>query len=64
MRLDHLERPQSVLALQKALMGQKEPGHRGEGSLMDQIKDLLARFRRRPDGDADKALAKGEAQQK
>ena len=64
MRLDHLERPQSVLALQKALMGQKEPGHRGEGPLMDQIKDLLARFRRRPDGDADKALAKGEAQQK
>ena len=64
MRLDHLERPQSVLALQKALMGQKEPGHKGEGPLMDQIKDLLARFRRRPEGDADKALAKGEAQQK
>ena len=64
MRLDHLERPQSVLALQKALMGQKEPGHKGEGPLIDQIKDLLARFRRRPDGDADKALAKDEAQQK
>ena len=25
MRLDHLERPQSVFALQKALLGEKEP---------------------------------------
>ena len=25
LRLDHLERPQSVLALQKALLGEKEP---------------------------------------
>jgi serine/threonine protein kinase len=64
MRLDHLERPQSVLALQKALIGQKEPDHKGEGPLMDQIKDLLARFRRRPDGEADKVLAKSEAQEK
>jgi serine/threonine protein kinase len=29
LRLDHLERPQSVLALQKALLGEKEPEHRG-----------------------------------
>lgn len=64
MRLDHLERPQSVLALQKALMGQKEPDHKGEGPLMDQIKDLLSRFRRRPDGEAEKVLAKGGAQEK
>ncbi|MSP98594.1 MAG: serine/threonine protein kinase [Betaproteobacteria bacterium] len=46
MRLDHMERPQSVLALQKALLGQKEPGHKGEGPLLDQLKDLLSRFRR------------------
>ena len=30
LRLDHLERPQSVLALQKALLGEKEPEHKGE----------------------------------
>src|SRR5919198_3544746 len=30
LKLDHLERPQSVLALQKALLGEKEPGHKGE----------------------------------
>jgi serine/threonine protein kinase len=28
LRLDHLERPQSVLALQKALLGEKDPEHR------------------------------------
>jgi serine/threonine protein kinase len=28
LRLDHLERPQSVFALQKALLGEKEPEHR------------------------------------
>jgi serine/threonine protein kinase len=30
LRLDHLERPQSVLALQKALLGEKEPEHKGD----------------------------------
>ncbi|HZE59193.1 MAG TPA: serine/threonine-protein kinase [Burkholderiales bacterium] len=29
LRLDHLERPQSVFALQKALLGEKEPEHKG-----------------------------------
>ncbi|MBS0338612.1 MAG: serine/threonine protein kinase [Proteobacteria bacterium] len=53
MRLDHLERPQSVLALQKALMGHTEPGHKGEGPLMDQLKDLLARFKRRSEGEVE-----------
>lgn len=49
MRLDHLERPQSVLSLQKALLGTKDPGHRGEGPLMDRLKALLGRFARRGD---------------
>src|SRR3954470_23065441 len=30
LRLDHLERPQSVFALQKALLGEKEPERKGE----------------------------------
>jgi serine/threonine protein kinase len=34
LRLDHLERPQSVLALQKALLGEKEPEHRGKAPLL------------------------------
>ena len=41
LRLDHLERPQSVFALQKALLGEKEPGFRGEAPLLDQLKDRL-----------------------
>ena len=41
LRLDHLERPQSVFALQKALLGEKEPGFRGEAPLIDQLKDRL-----------------------
>ena len=64
MRLDHLERPQSVLALQKALMGRKAPGHKGEGPLMDQLRDMLARFTRRPKIAAGKAAAGGEMQEK
>ena len=35
LRLDHLERPQSVLALQKALLGEKEPEHRGGRPLLE-----------------------------
>lgn len=46
MRLDHLERPQSVLALQKALLGQKDPDHKGEGPLLDRLKAMLSRFGR------------------
>jgi serine/threonine protein kinase len=34
LRLDHLERPQSVLALQKALLGEKEPERRGRAPLL------------------------------
>ena len=41
MRLNHLERPQSVFALQKALLGEKEPGHRGEAQFLDLVKGLL-----------------------
>jgi len=43
MRLDHLERPQSGFALQKALLGEKAPEHRGEAPapLLDQIKGVL-----------------------
>jgi hypothetical protein len=49
MRLDHLERPQSVLALQKALLGKKDPGHKGEGPLIDQLKTMFTKLTRRPD---------------
>jgi serine/threonine protein kinase len=41
MRLDHLERPQSVFALQKAILGEKPPEHRGEASLVDQLRGVL-----------------------
>ena len=47
LRLDHLERPQSVFALQKALTGEKAPGFRGEAPLLDQLKDALSRFAHR-----------------
>ena len=33
MRLDHLERPQSVFALQKALLGEKEPERKSSAIL-------------------------------
>ncbi|MGH8765280.1 MAG: serine/threonine protein kinase, partial [Burkholderiales bacterium] len=41
LRLDHLERPQSVLALQKALRGETAPGFRGEAPMFDQLKQKL-----------------------
>ena len=44
MRLDHLERPQSVFALQKALQGEKKPEHRGEAPMLDQLKGALMRL--------------------
>jgi serine/threonine protein kinase len=44
MRLDHLERPQSVFELQKVLLGEKEPGHRGAAPLMEQVKGALRRL--------------------
>jgi len=48
LRLDHLERPQSVFALQKSLRGEKEPEFRArEEPLLDQLKGALLRFARR-----------------
>jgi len=44
MRLDHLERPQSGFALQKALLGEKEPDYRGEAPMLEQIKGALRRL--------------------
>ena len=60
MRLDHMERPQSVLALQKALLGRTDPGHKGEGPLIDQLKDMLSRFTRRTDDGAPKPATETE----
>ena len=47
LRLDHLQRPQSVLELQKALRGEKKPGVEAEQPLLGQLKGLLVRFARR-----------------
>ena len=41
LRLDHLERPQSVFALQKALLGEKEPAYHGEAPMLDRLKDAI-----------------------
>jgi len=43
LRMNHLERPQSVFALQKALLGEKEPGFRGEAPMLDRLKDAIFR---------------------
>ena len=43
LRLDHMERPQSVLALQKALRGETAPGFRGEAPMLDQLKEAFLR---------------------
>jgi serine/threonine protein kinase len=45
LRLDHLERPQSVLALQKALRADKEPEARAEEPVLDQLWDAVLRFK-------------------
>jgi serine/threonine protein kinase len=42
LRLDHLERPQSVFALQKALLGEKPPEYRG--TALEQVKSRLAKL--------------------
>jgi serine/threonine protein kinase len=47
MRLNHLERPQSVFALQKALLGEKEPEYRGEAPPLEKLKGALGRILRR-----------------
>ena len=46
LRLDHMERPQSVFALQKALLGEKEPERRSEAPFLDQVKGVLGKFAR------------------
>ena len=47
LRLNHLERPQSVFALQKALLGEKLPEFRGEAPVLDQLKDAILKFAKR-----------------
>jgi hypothetical protein len=47
LRLDHLQRPQSVLALQKALRGETAPGFRGEAPMLDQLKSAILRLTKR-----------------
>src|SRR6266850_2508968 len=41
LRLEHLERPQSVFALQKALLGEKEPERQRPAPLLRQLKGVL-----------------------
>jgi serine/threonine protein kinase len=44
MRLDHLERPQSGFALQKALLGEKAPEYHGASPVLEQLKGVLRRL--------------------
>jgi serine/threonine protein kinase len=46
LRLDHMERPQSVFALQKALLGEKAPDRRGKAPVfMDHVRGVFRRRR-------------------
>ena len=45
LRLDHLERPQSVFALQKALLGGKPPERHVATPLLGHLKGMLSRFK-------------------
>ena len=47
MRLEHLERPQSGFALQKTLLGEKEPEYRGAAPVLEQLKGMWTRMGRR-----------------
>ena len=47
LRLNHMERPQSVFALQKALLGEKLPEFRGEAPVLDQLKSAILKFAKR-----------------
>jgi serine/threonine protein kinase len=47
LRLNHLERPQSVFSLQKALLGEKLPEFRGEAPVLDQLKSAIMKFAKR-----------------
>jgi serine/threonine protein kinase len=44
MRLEHLERPQSGFALQKVLLGEKEPEYRGAAPILERLKGMLKRL--------------------
>jgi serine/threonine protein kinase len=44
MRLDHLERPQSVFTLQKTLLGEKQPEQHGRQNVFHGIRDAVLRF--------------------
>jgi serine/threonine protein kinase len=44
MRLEHLERPQSGFALQKVLLGEKEPEYRGAAPILERLKGMLRRL--------------------
>ena len=48
LKLDHLERPQSVFALQKALLGEKLPEHRGEAPFFDQLREVFRLRKAKP----------------
>jgi hypothetical protein len=45
LRLDHLERPKSVLALQKTLRGEVEPERRAETPVLDQLWGRVLKFK-------------------
>jgi len=43
LHMDHMDRPQSVFALQKTLTGEKEPEHRGKPQFLDRVRGMLRR---------------------
>ena len=43
LQLDHLQRPQSVFTLQKALLEEDQPGSKAEGQILGQLKGVLKR---------------------
>src|SRR3954463_16015526 len=45
LRLDHLERPQSVLALQKTLRGEREPERRADAPVLEQLRGAMLRLK-------------------
>jgi len=47
LRMDHLERPQSVFALQKTVLGEKPPEYRGSAPVLEQLKGALRKLGRR-----------------
>jgi hypothetical protein len=49
-QLDHLQRPQSVFSLQKALMEENQPPSGIGGPILGQLKGALARLTRKRTG--------------